>query len=119
TDDLRESPMVALVERLIGKGRDVRVYDPRISMAQLVGANKRFIETEIPHIASLLCETLDDLVRHAEVLVFSAPGADADRALQLATSEQMLLDLTRGTVCKPSESPQGGRPWETTASIAS
>ena len=74
TDDLRESPMVALVERLIGKGRDVRIFDPRVSMAQLVGANKRFIETEIPHIASLLCSSVDDLVAHAEVLVFSAPG---------------------------------------------
>jgi GDP-mannose 6-dehydrogenase len=114
TDDLRESPMVALVERLIGKGRDVRIFDPRVSMAQLVGANKRFIETEIPHIASLLCGSLEDLVAHAEVLVFSAPGPDADRALQLATSEQMLLDLTRGMVCK-----WGGRPWETTAAVAS
>ena len=114
TDDLRESPMVALVERLIGKGRDVRIFDPRVSMARLVGANKQFIETEIPHIASLLCTTVDDLVSHAEVLVFSAPGPDADRALQLATSEHMLIDLTRGMVCK-----WGGRPWETTASIAS
>jgi GDP-mannose 6-dehydrogenase len=114
TDDLRESPMVALVERLIGKGRDVRIFDPRVSTAQLVGANKRFIETEIPHIASLLCGRIDDLVSHAEVLVFSAPGPDADRALQLATSEQMLIDLTRGMVCK-----WGGRPWETAASVAS
>ena len=113
TDDLRESPMVALVERLIGKGRDVRIFDPRVSMAQLVGANKRFIETEIPHIASLLCSSLDDLVAHAEVLVFSAPGPDADRALQLATAEHMLLDLTRGMVCT-----WGGRPWETTVSLA-
>ena len=114
TDDLRESPMVALVERLIGKGKDVRIFDPRVSMAQLVGANKRFIETEIPHIASLLCESVDELVSHSEVLVFSAPGPDADRALQLATPEQMLLDLTRGTVCK-----WGGRPWETAAFTAS
>jgi GDP-mannose 6-dehydrogenase len=114
TDDLRESPMVTLVERLIGKGRDVRIFDPRVSLAQLVGANRRYIETEIPHIASLLCDRLEDLAAHAELLVFSAPGPDADRALQLATADHMLLDLTRGTVCK-----WGGRPWETTASIAS
>src|SRR5262249_54211864 len=122
TDDLRESPMVALVERLIGKGRDVRIFDPRVSMARLVGANRRFIESEIPHIASLLCPSLDDLIAHAELLVFSAPGPEADRALQLATPEQMLLDLTRGMVCKwPFDSVQdrGGRPWETAASIAS
>jgi GDP-mannose 6-dehydrogenase len=114
TDDLRESPMVALVERLIGKGRDVRVFDPRVSLARLVGANRQFIETEIPHIASLLCSDIHELVAHAEVLVFSAPGADAEHALNAATPDQLLIDLTRGGVCA-----WGSRPWETTASIAS
>src|SRR5262249_55764444 len=69
TDDLRESPMVTLVEALIGKGCDVRILDRNVSIARLVGANRRFIEEEIPHIASLMCESVDALLAHAEILV--------------------------------------------------
>jgi GDP-mannose 6-dehydrogenase len=57
TDDLRESPMVAVVEALIGKGFDVRVYDSNIVPSRLTGANRRYIDIEIPHIASLLCDS--------------------------------------------------------------
>lgn len=114
TDDLRESPMVTLVEQLIGKGRDVRIFDPRVSLARLMGANRQYIETEIPHIASLLCGSLTELVAHAEALVFSAAGPDAERALAVARSDQTLVDLTRGGVCD-----WGGRPCETAVSIAS
>src|SRR5207245_7847172 len=69
TDDLRESPMVTLVEALIGKGCDVRILDPSVSLAQLVGANRRYIEEEIPHIASLMCVNIQRLLDHAEALV--------------------------------------------------
>src|SRR5207247_3331104 len=72
TDDLRESPMVTLVEALIGKGCDVRILDPSVSLAQLVGANRRYIEEEIPHIASLMCEDIQQLLDHAEVLVIGS-----------------------------------------------
>jgi GDP-mannose 6-dehydrogenase len=114
TDDLRESPMVAVVEQLIGKGRDVRIFDPRVSLARLMGANRQYIETEIPHIASLLCGSIAELAAHAEVLVFSAPGPDAEQALAAARSEHTLVDLTRGGICQ-----WGGRSWETAESIAS
>jgi len=68
--------MVALVEALIGKGCDVRILDPSVSLAQLVGANRRYIEEEIPHIASLMCEDIQRLLDHAEVLVI---GTAAER----------------------------------------
>ena len=64
--------MVTLVETLIGKGCDVQIHDPNVVMARLKGANRRYIEHEIPHMASLLCDSVDDLVAHAEVLVFGA-----------------------------------------------
>src|SRR5712692_7544420 len=72
TDDLRESPMVALVEALIGKGLDVRIYDPNVVAARLVGTNRRYIEEEIPHIASLMCESVEAALEHAEVLVIGS-----------------------------------------------
>jgi GDP-mannose 6-dehydrogenase len=98
TDDLRESPIVALVEILIGKGCDVRLFDRHVSLAKLVGANRRFIETEIPHIASLLCDDLDQLIEHADVLVLGSASQDSARALAGARRDCAIVDLTRGMV---------------------
>jgi len=98
TDDLRESPMVALVETLIGKGCDVRILDRNVSIAQLVGANRRYIEQEIPHIASLMCDGADTLLAHAEVLVIGGTGEEAARVLADRRPEQVVVDLTRGGV---------------------
>ena len=103
TDDLRESPMVALVEALIGKGCDVRVYDPTVVLASLKGANRRYIEAEIPHIASLLCDSVDALVTHADVLVFGATGGDAARVMAAATDRHTIVDLTHGALAKQVE----------------
>ena len=98
TDDLRESPIVTLVEALIGKGCDVRILDRNVSIARLVGANRRYIEAEIPHIASLLCEDVGVLVRHAEVLVIGGSSEDAAMALDAAPAHVTRIDLTRGMV---------------------
>src|SRR5262249_7760340 len=84
SDDLRESPMVSLVERLIGKGYDVRIFDPSVSLARLVGANRRYLESEIPHIASLLCSSVDELVAHADLLILSAASEHSAQAARLA-----------------------------------
>jgi GDP-mannose 6-dehydrogenase len=96
TDDLRESPVVTLVESLIGKGCDVRILDRNVSIARLVGANRRYIEAEIPHIASLLCEDVDTLVRHAEVLVIGSASEDASNVIAAAGPGVTMVDLTRG-----------------------
>lgn len=96
TDDLRESPMVLVVEALLGKGCEVRIYDRSVSVARLGGANRRYIEEEIPHIGSLLCESLDTLLAHAEVLVVAHPDEDTRRALSLARPDQVVVDLGRG-----------------------
>ena len=98
TDDLRESPMVTLVETLIGKGCDVRIFDPNVRLAALVGANRRYIEKEIPHISSLMCDDIATLVKHAEVIVVGSPGDDAVRALGNSRPDQVIVDLTRGSV---------------------
>jgi GDP-mannose 6-dehydrogenase len=98
TDDLRESPMVLLVETLIGKGCDVRILDRSVSIARLGGANRRYIEEEIPHIASLMCETPDAVLAHAEVLIVANNDEQARQALAAARPEQLVIDLSRGGV---------------------
>ena len=82
TDDLRESPLVTLAERFIGKGLNLKIYDPDVRLARLVGANRRYIEETIPHIASVLCEDADALVAHAEVLVLGHANAEVIAALR-------------------------------------
>ena len=98
TDDLRESPMVTLVEALIGKGCDVRILDPNVSFARLVGANRRYIEEEIPHIASLMCEDIQRLLDHAEVLVIGSASREASLTLAAIGPDHIVVDLTRGAV---------------------
>ena len=117
TDDLRESPMVTLVETLIGKGCDVRIYDPNVVMARLKGANRRYIEAEIPHIAALLAEDVGQLLSHAEVLVFSAAGREASRVLAAARLDHVIVDLTRGLVAPPPPATAIGEPIERVAAV--
>lgn len=100
TDDLRESPLVTLVEALIGKGFDLRIHDRNVSLARLTGANRAYINEEIPHISSLMCDRLEALVDHAEVLVIGGDGEDAHRLCALARSDQIIVDLTRNALNK-------------------
>ncbi|MFB7513274.1 nucleotide sugar dehydrogenase [Streptomyces sp. NPDC056144] len=67
TDDLRESPLVELAERLFGKGYDLRIYDPNVNLSRLLGANREYIETRLPHLGRLLTDSVDEVLGHAEV----------------------------------------------------
>jgi GDP-mannose 6-dehydrogenase len=98
TDDLRESPLVRLVEGLVGKGCDVRILDQSVAIARLAGANRRFIEEEIPHITSLMCETPEALLAHAEVLVAAYADDQARQVLTAARADQVVIDLSRGRI---------------------
>lgn len=71
TDDLRESPLVTMAERFIGKGLSLKIYDPKVNLSRLIGANRRYIEKTIPHIASLMTDSPEEILAHAEVLVVS------------------------------------------------
>jgi GDP-mannose 6-dehydrogenase len=96
TDDLRESPAVELAERLIGKGRDVRIYEPSIAPGRLHGTNLEFIEKSIPHIWKLLVGSLDELLHHAEVVVVMQQlKADDLSCFKNMKSEQICIDLQR------------------------
>ncbi len=95
TDDLRESPLVMLTEALIGKGLDIRIYDSEVSLARLVGANKEYIEREIPHIASLLVDDIAEVVDHGEVLVVGNASAAFRGLCSLCRPDQIVVDLAR------------------------
>ena len=98
TDDLRESPMVALVEALIGKGLDVRILDRNVSLARLTGANKQQIEEGIPHIASLMCDDESSLLEHSEVLVVTNSSDETARMVAEAAPGCTIVDLTQGAL---------------------
>jgi len=98
TDDLRESPMVSLVEGLIGKGFDVRIYDRNVNIAKLVGTNRKYIVEEIPHISQLMSDSIKDMLEHAEVLVMGSADDDAQLVLEMVKPEHFIIDLTRGTL---------------------
>jgi GDP-mannose 6-dehydrogenase len=96
TDDLRESPMVALAERFIGKGLTLRIFDPGVGLSRLVGANRRYIEESIPHIGSLMSDDLGEVVGSADIVIVGM----ADRGLlvearQYTRPEQLILDLVK------------------------
>jgi GDP-mannose 6-dehydrogenase len=95
TDDLRESPMVILAEVLLGKGYDLCIYDKNVSLARLVGANKQYIEEQIPHLSRHLCETTDDVIRHAEVIVVGNNAPEFAEALTRCRPDQIVIDLVR------------------------
>lgn len=95
TDDLRESPMVELVERLIGKGYQLRVYDRNVSLANLQGANRAYIEKEIPHIASLMCDSIEDVLADCDVVVIGNGAPEFRQALDQIRPEQIVIDLIR------------------------
>jgi GDP-mannose 6-dehydrogenase len=95
TDDLRESPMVALIEMLIGKGYTLRVYDRNVSLANLQGANRAYIEQEIPHIAQLLCDSMDELLRESDVVIVGNRAPEFKEALAGLRDDQIAIDLVR------------------------
>ena len=96
TDDLRESPLVTMAERFLGKGFRLLIHDPEVSIGRLVGTNRRYIEETIPHIASLMCEDVDRLIDQSDVLIVALRTEPIVRALETRTKPtQFVLDLVR------------------------
>ena len=95
TDDLRESPMVELVEALIGKGCQVSIFDQDVMLAKLFGANKQYIEKEIPHISSLMSQTIDQVVQESEVVVVGKRESGFKEAIIGLRGEKAVIDLVR------------------------
>lgn len=95
TDDLRESPSVELIEQLIGKGFQVKVYDQNVSLANLHGANRVYIEKEIPHIASLMCSSIEEVLAESEVIVIGNKNPKFAESIRDFGKDQKIIDLVR------------------------
>jgi GDP-mannose 6-dehydrogenase len=93
TDDLRESPQVVLIKRLLGEGCQVRVWDRDVSLGRLAGSNRQYIEEVIPHIGSLLSSDLDEVVRSGEVLVIGSKAVTKDALSGVMKNGQIVIDL--------------------------
>ncbi len=95
TDDVRESSFVELVERLIGKGREIRIFDPNVKIAQLVGANRSYLMQVIPHIANLMVSDISDAVDWAETIVTTVPDPIYENGIADIRPDQTVLDFAR------------------------
>ncbi|GAB4534148.1 MAG: nucleotide sugar dehydrogenase [Anaerolineae bacterium] len=97
TDDLRESPLVELIEMLVGKGYQIKIYDRNVSLARLHGANRAYIEREIPHIATLMCNSIEEVLADSDVIVIGNKAPEFRQVLQNIREDQVVLDLVRIT----------------------
>jgi GDP-mannose 6-dehydrogenase len=111
TDDLRNSPVVEVTERLLGKGFDLRIYDRNVRMASIHGANRDYILHRIPHISRLMVSSIDEVLEHADTIVIgnAAPEfRDVPRRLGL---RQTLVDLVRVSDCRSAAGVYEGIAW--------
>jgi GDP-mannose 6-dehydrogenase len=95
TDDLRESPVIEIIERLIGKGYDLRIYDKNVNLARLVGANRDFILNRIPHISKLMVGGVDAVLEHAQAVVIGNKDPEFCNLPARLRADQVLVDFVR------------------------
>lgn len=95
TDDLRESPIVELIEKLIGKGYKIQLYDKNVSLANLHGANRTYIEKEIPHIAQLMADTIDEVIESSDVILIGNGSPEFANVRERVNGRHVIIDLVR------------------------
>jgi GDP-mannose 6-dehydrogenase len=112
TDDLRESPLVELAERLLGKGYDLRIYDANVTLSRLMGANREYIEQRLPHLGDLLSSSVPDVLEHADVCVIGCKDAAVLDAVA-STVDKVVIDLVRipGAEARRAEPGYVGLGW--------
>jgi len=111
TDDLRESPMIDVIERLIGKGYDLRIFDKNVSLARLVGANRDFILNHIPHISKLMVNGIDEVLKHAQTVVMGNDDPDFRAVPFLLREDQCIIDFVRITNARSDNGKYSGLSW--------
>ena len=111
TDDLRESPVIEVIERLIGKGFDLRIYDKNVNIASLVGANRDFILDRIPHISRLMVSNVDAVLDHAQTVVIGNKDPDFRSVPGRLRGDQRLVDFVRVTEGRNGNGKYDGICW--------
>lgn len=111
TDDLRESPVIEVTERLLGKGYDLRLYDRHVNVASLVGANRDFILNRIPHISRLMVSDIDEVLDHAQTVVIGNNDAEFRNIPERLRNDQVLVDFVRITSRRSDKRKYDGICW--------
>lgn len=111
TDDLRESPLIEVIERLLGKGHELRIYDKNVNIASLVGANRDFILNRIPHISRLMVDRIDEVLDFAETIVIGNPDPEFKCVLDRLHDGQSLVDFVRITDFRSNNGKYDGICW--------
>ena len=109
TDDLRESPQVQLVKRLIGEGCRLKIWDDNVSLGRLIGSNRQYIEEVIPHIGSLLSSDLHQVLEQAEVVVIGTRGIDRKKLDSQLRPNHVVIDLVN---LEKSRRPAAAKAYE-------
>ncbi|MBZ9666764.1 GDP-mannose 6-dehydrogenase [Pseudomonas sp. LMG 31766] len=110
TDDLRESPLVELAEMLIGKGYELRIFDSNVEYARVFGANKEYIESKIPHVSSLLCKELDEVVAQSDVLIIGNGEQRFAEVMNSVGDDKQIVDLV-GFMAHATQANKEGICW--------
>src|SRR5439155_6139274 len=111
TDDLRESPLIEVIERLIGKGYELRIYDKNVSLASLVGANRDFILNRIPHISRLMLDSIDTVLDFAQTIVIGNKDPDFCTVPDKLRDGQSIVDFVRITDRRSDDGKYDGICW--------
>lgn len=111
TDDLRESPLVEVIEALLGKGFDLRLYDRNVNLAALTGANRDYILNHIPHISKLMVSEMNEVLEFAEVIVIGNGAKEFAGVLEQLRPDQVVVDLVRVTSGKSEAGRYDGICW--------
>lgn len=111
TDDLRESPMIEVIERLLGKGYDLRIYDKNVNIASLVGANRDFILNRIPHVSRLMVDNVDAVLEHAQTIVIGNNDVNFKAVPDKLRDGQSIVDFVRITDRRSENGKYDGICW--------
>jgi GDP-mannose 6-dehydrogenase len=111
TDDLRESPLVEVIERLIGKGYDLRIFDKSVKIASLMGANRDFLLNRIPHISRLMVDGIDSVLDHSQTIVIGNKDPEFCQVTARMREDQVIVDFVRIDDRRSEEGKYDGICW--------